>query len=85
VTKLFETIAGLKGRTTILLVEQNVNLALEIADRAYVLENGRIVLQGTSRELLSNADVQRVYLAQEGTGWLDEPLTETMPGQGDFR
>ncbi len=65
VTRLFEIIAALRGQTTILLVEQNVNLALEIADRGYVLENGRIVLEGASRDLLANAEVQRAYLAQE--------------------
>ena len=65
VTRLFETIAALRGQTTILLVEQNVNLALEIADRGYVLENGRIVLEGPSRDLLANAEVQRAFLAQD--------------------
>ena len=65
VARLFEAIAALRGQTTILLVEQNVNLALEIADRGYVLENGRIVLEGPSRDLLANAEVQRAYLAQE--------------------
>jgi branched-chain amino acid transport system ATP-binding protein len=65
VARLFETIAALRGQTTILLVEQNVNLALEIADRGYVLENGRIVLEGPARDLLANAEVQRAYLAQE--------------------
>jgi branched-chain amino acid transport system ATP-binding protein len=65
VTKLFETIAALRDHTTILLVEQNVNLALEIADRGYVIENGRIVLNGTSRDLLADPGVQRAYLAHD--------------------
>jgi branched-chain amino acid transport system ATP-binding protein len=65
VTKLFEAVAEIRSHTTILLVEQNVNLALEIADRGYVLENGRIVLEGRSGELLENEFVQRAYLAQE--------------------
>lgn len=47
---------------TILLVEQNVRQALEIADRAYVLENGRIVLEGESQGLLQNVHVKRAYL-----------------------
>jgi branched-chain amino acid transport system ATP-binding protein len=70
VTKLFETIAALRGKTTILLVEQNVNLALEIADRGYVLENGRIVLSGSSRDMLADPGVQRAYLAHEAADWL---------------
>jgi len=48
--------------TTILLVEQNAMQALKIADKAYVLETGSIVLQGTGQELLSSPDVQKVYL-----------------------
>jgi branched-chain amino acid transport system ATP-binding protein len=68
VTRLFEVIAALRGRTTILLVEQNVNLALEIADRGYVLENGRIVAAGSSGELLADRDVQRAYLAWDAAG-----------------
>jgi branched-chain amino acid transport system ATP-binding protein len=51
--------------TTVLLVEQNARSALRIASRGYVLENGRIVLQGTSDELLANRDVQRAYLGSE--------------------
>lgn len=47
---------------TILLVEQNVRQALEIADRAYVLENGRIVLEGESKGLLQNVHVKKAYL-----------------------
>ena len=48
--------------TTIFLVEQNANLALKTADRAYVLENGRITLHGDAEELLHNQDIQRAYL-----------------------
>jgi len=47
---------------TILLVEQNVRNTLEIADRAYVLENGRIVLEGTGKSLLQNEQVKTAYL-----------------------
>jgi len=50
---------------TILLVEQNARAALAIADRGYVLENGRVVLQASSEELLGNRDVQRAYLGAE--------------------
>lgn len=48
--------------TTMLLVEQNAHLALKTADRGYVLENGRIVLEGTGETLLGNPAVQRAYL-----------------------
>ncbi len=65
VTTLFETIAALRGQTTILLVEQNASLALEIADRGYVIENGRVVLSGSGRDLLADPAVQRAYLAYE--------------------
>jgi branched-chain amino acid transport system ATP-binding protein len=51
--------------TTVLLVEQNARSALQIANRGYVLETGRIVLQGTAEELLANRDVQRAYLGSE--------------------
>ena len=51
--------------TTVLLVEQNARGALRIADRGYVLETGRIVLQGTAEELLANRDVQRAYLGSD--------------------
>ncbi|MCX5734987.1 MAG: branched-chain amino acid ABC transporter ATP-binding protein, partial [candidate division NC10 bacterium] len=50
---------------TILLVEQNARGALAIADRGYVLEAGRVVLEGTAEELLANKDVQRAYLGRE--------------------
>ena len=48
--------------TTILLVEQNARLALEIATFGYIMESGRIVLEGTSEELRENKDVQELYL-----------------------
>jgi branched-chain amino acid transport system ATP-binding protein len=50
---------------TILLVEQNAKAALRIADRGYVLETGRVVLQATAADLLANRDVQRAYLGHE--------------------
>lgn len=61
--EIFEVIKALREQgTTILLVEQNTQRALEIADRAYVLENGRITLQGKSEELLQNNHVKVAYL-----------------------
>ncbi|MHB8881202.1 MAG: ABC transporter ATP-binding protein [Thermodesulfovibrionales bacterium] len=50
---------------TVLLVEQNARSALKIADSGYVIETGRIILQGSSEELLSNRDVQRAYLGRD--------------------
>jgi branched-chain amino acid transport system ATP-binding protein len=50
---------------TVLLVEQNVRAALSVSDRAYVLETGRVVLEGTPEELLQNRDVRRAYLGRE--------------------
>ena len=63
VRQLFDFMRSLREEgITILIVEQNVQHALEIADRAYVLENGRIVLNGSSRELLADEHVRRAYL-----------------------
>ena len=47
---------------TILLIEQNANMALKVADKAYVMETGRITLSGTGRELLTNDAVRAAYL-----------------------
>ena len=48
--------------TTVLLVEQNAGMALEIADRAYVLESGRLALSGTGKELLGSDEIKKAYL-----------------------
>jgi branched-chain amino acid transport system ATP-binding protein len=64
--KIMNTIAELKAQgTTILLVEQNAQAALSLADSAYVIETGRIVLSGTGAELLSNDEVRKAYLGEE--------------------
>ncbi|MBO8132980.1 ABC transporter ATP-binding protein [Dickeya fangzhongdai] len=63
VGELFSTIKQLQREgITILLVEQNATAALKIADRAYVLENGRIALHGPAQEILANPEVKRMYL-----------------------
>ena len=63
VKKMFEVILNLKelGKT-ILLVEQNVNKSLEICDRGYVLENGKIVLSGLGKDLINNEHVKKAYM-----------------------
>ena len=64
VQKIFDIIATVNKEegTTILLVEQNANMALKIADRGYVMENGKIVLEGDATELRENPDVKEFYL-----------------------
>jgi branched-chain amino acid transport system ATP-binding protein len=66
ISDIFEVIKHLRDEqnTTILLVEQNAHVALDAADRGYVLETGRIVLQGTSEELLENKEIKRAYLGK---------------------
>lgn len=60
---MFEALKEINSRgTTILLVEQNARLALQFASRGYVLENGHMVLEGPSNELLENPDVKKAYL-----------------------
>jgi branched-chain amino acid transport system ATP-binding protein len=51
--------------STVLLIEQNAKAALKIADRGYVIETGKIILQGPAEDLLNNRDVQRAYLGRE--------------------
>lgn len=65
VKDIFETIRRVRDLgTTILLVEQNAKKALSIADRGYVLETGKIILQGTCDELIENETVQTAYLGR---------------------
>jgi len=66
VKEIFAAISGLRERgVTILLVEQNARAALSISDRGYVMETGRIMLEGTAPELAANHDVRRAYLGKE--------------------
>ncbi|MDO5725195.1 MAG: ABC transporter ATP-binding protein [Tissierellia bacterium] len=63
VEKIFDVIKDLKSEgVTILLVEQNANLALKISDRAYVLETGEIVKEGFAKDLANDPDVKKAYL-----------------------
>jgi branched-chain amino acid transport system ATP-binding protein len=66
VKNIFEVVLRLRQEgNTVLLVEQNAKAALGIADRGYVLETGKIILQGVAEDLLQNRDVQRAYLGRE--------------------
>ena len=63
VEKVLDTVKTINEEgVTILLVEQNIHDSLSIADRGYVLEEGKIILEGKSRELLSNSHIKEVYL-----------------------
>ena len=63
VEQIFEIIRNLHAAgTTILLVEQNAQAALSVADRGYVLETGRIVTSGTGKELLESSAIKKAYL-----------------------
>ena len=65
VTEIFDIIKEInKQGTTVLLVEQNAKKALSIADRAYVLETGSIVLEGDAKELMDNDDIKKAYLGE---------------------
>ena len=67
VQDIFRVIERLRSEegTTILLVEQNARAALKVADRGYVLETGKVILEGIASELLENPDVQRAYLGRD--------------------
>jgi len=64
VKQIFEIIRKInaENNTTVFLVEQNANLALHLADRGYVMENGQIVLEDLSENLLSKEEVKKAYL-----------------------
>lgn len=64
--QIMETITRLRNEgTTILVVEQNARAALQVADRGYVMETGKVVLEGSADELLLNRDVRRAYLGKD--------------------
>jgi len=65
VEKIFEIVGEInKTGTTIMLVEQNANMALSIADRAYVLETGEVVLSGIASDLAQDPEVRKAYLGE---------------------
>ena len=67
VSEIFRTVSRLRDeqQTTIFLVEQNARTALKYADRGYVIETGKIMLEGCSEDLLDNREVQRAYLGRQ--------------------
>jgi branched-chain amino acid transport system ATP-binding protein len=66
VDRIFELLSEIHGEgMTILLVEQNAQMALQLADRGYVLESGNIVLEDTAQDLLGNDQVRKAYLGEE--------------------
>jgi branched-chain amino acid transport system ATP-binding protein len=70
VVEIFRIVRQLveKEHIAVLLVEQNAALALELADHGYVIENGRIVLEGTAAALAQNSDVKEFYLGLNDLG-----------------
>ncbi len=66
IKEIFKVIADLRKTegTTVLIVEQNAKAALSIAKRAYVMETGRVVMEGTSADLSKNPEIQRAYLGK---------------------
>ena len=68
VEEIFELICTIqKQGKTVLLIEQNANMALKVADYAYVLETGNLTLSGTGAELLANEQVKAAYLGRKRT------------------
>jgi len=66
VKNIFQIITRLReAGNTVLLIEQNAKAALKVADRGYVLETGKIILEGPAEDLLANRDVQRAYLGRD--------------------
>ena len=70
IDEIFQAIRRLRDENglTVLLVEQNAKLALSLADYGYIMESGRIVLDGTPERLLANDDVQQFYLGVHAGG-----------------
>jgi branched-chain amino acid transport system ATP-binding protein len=70
---VYDTLRKVSKRDmTILIVEQNAKMALDIANYGYIMETGRIVLKGTSQELKENEDVKELYLGMEQAGASDK-------------
>jgi branched-chain amino acid transport system ATP-binding protein len=66
VDRIFELLSEIHGQgVSILLVEQNAQMALQLADRGYVIESGNIVLEDSARNLLGNDQVRKAYLGEE--------------------
>ncbi|HBD09735.1 MAG TPA: branched-chain amino acid ABC transporter ATP-binding protein, partial [Syntrophobacteraceae bacterium] len=66
VQRILETLVQLRDQgLTILLVEQNARAALQVADRGYVLETGRMVMEGAAGDLLADHDLKRAYLGRD--------------------
>jgi branched-chain amino acid transport system ATP-binding protein len=65
---IFDLIVALnKQETTVLMVEQNIHMALKICDKAYVMKTGNVVLSGTGQELLDDEDVRKAYIGERGS------------------
>jgi branched-chain amino acid transport system ATP-binding protein len=74
VKEILKVIAELrKEGTTVLIVEQNAKAALGIAKRAYVMETGRVVMEGPASELSKNPEIQRAYLGKGYRQIMDQP------------
>lgn len=81
IQEIFRILQSLKAEgRTILLIEQNARAALQIADRGYVLETGRVAIEGESRTLLSHREVQQAYLGRRGDACPELP---PLPPEGD--
>ena len=79
VQQVFRIVAGIRARgTTVLLVEQNAHMALSVADRAYVLETGRLLISGRPDELWNNPQIRAAYLG----GLAEDPRRSTPDGGG---
>jgi branched-chain amino acid transport system ATP-binding protein len=73
VKKILSTLEQLRNQgLTILLIEQNAHAALEIADRGYVIETGRVVLEGPASDLLNDEELKKVYLGKDCIGSCDD-------------
>jgi branched-chain amino acid transport system ATP-binding protein len=65
---IFELIVALNQQgTTVLMVEQNIHMALKVCNKAYVMKTGHIILSGTGEELLANVDVRKAYVGERGS------------------